>query len=408
MVLLVVKIADPLLMREINKYHVLETIRCYGRISRVEISERTLLSGTTVSAITAALIDEGLIEAIHTDPTSEVQRGRPRVLLGLIADAAYVVGIKISETQTTINLANFRGEAVATVQLPIRIARQGAEVIADLIEDAVRECIAKSGVDWARIKGIGIGVPGIVDPRSGRSHASSVFGERELPLAPLLEARMKLPVRIEKPAHLVALAESWFGYAQQLRTFAVITLDQTAGLGLWIEDDLHRGASGLGPAFGHIKVGSAGKPCECGQLDCLNAYVSVQALTEAARACLEPQFFSTPMTETHFVEALAQRAKAGDAQAMSLIAQQGEKLGLGVSHVINLFNPEKIILAIENPTFRDLIAASLKTTAEANSFRQHFSSTEIIFHTLDEQLWARGAAALMLRDVYSAPWTAAY
>ena len=83
---LVVKIADPLLMREINKYHVLETIRCFGRISRVEISERTLLSGTTVSAITAALIDEGLIEAIHTGPVPEGQRGRPRVLLDLIAE----------------------------------------------------------------------------------------------------------------------------------------------------------------------------------------------------------------------------------------------------------------------------------------------------------------------------------
>ena len=75
---MVAKIADPLLMREINKYHVLETIRCYGQISRVEISERTLLSGTTVSAITAALIEEGLIEAIHTAPATEVQRGRPR------------------------------------------------------------------------------------------------------------------------------------------------------------------------------------------------------------------------------------------------------------------------------------------------------------------------------------------
>ena len=81
-----VKIADPLLMREINKDHVLETIRCHGQISRVEISERTLLSGTTVSAITAALIEEGLIEAIHTAPTNDSQRGRPRVLLGLVAD----------------------------------------------------------------------------------------------------------------------------------------------------------------------------------------------------------------------------------------------------------------------------------------------------------------------------------
>ena len=405
---MVVKIADPLLMREINKYHVLETIRCYGQISRVEISERTLLSGTTVSAITAALMDEGLIEAIHLQPSTEGQRGRPRVLLDLIKDAAYVVGIKISETLTTTTIANFKGEAVASVQLPIRIARQSPEVIADLIEDAVRECVAKSGIDASKIKGIGIGVPGIVDPKTGRSHASSVFGERDMPIAPLLEARMKLPVRIEKPANLVALAESWFGYAQRNRSFAVVTLDQTAGLGLWIEDDLHRGAAALGPAFGHIKVGEAGRPCECGQTDCLNAYVSVPALMEEARACLEPEFFAAQITATHFVDALAQRAKAGDCKALELIERQGEKLGVGVSHIVNLFNPEKVIVAIENTTLRDLIAPSLRASAERNSFRAHHVATEVIFHTLDEQLWARGAAALMLRDIYSAPWTAAY
>ncbi|RYD63234.1 MAG: winged helix-turn-helix domain-containing protein, partial [Verrucomicrobiaceae bacterium] len=87
-------------MREINKFHVLEAIRHHGQISRVEISERTLLSGTTVSAITGALIEEGLIHAIHTPSNGETQRGRPRVLLGLVPDAAYVLGIKISESLT--------------------------------------------------------------------------------------------------------------------------------------------------------------------------------------------------------------------------------------------------------------------------------------------------------------------
>ena len=92
---MVVKIADPLLMREINKYHVLETIRCHGQISRVEISERTLLSGTTVSAITAALIDEGLIEAIHTatrnmGPAAGLEVGELRD--GFLADLLVVDG----------------------------------------------------------------------------------------------------------------------------------------------------------------------------------------------------------------------------------------------------------------------------------------------------------------------------
>ena len=75
-------------------------------------------------------------------------------------------------------------------------------------------------------------------------------------------------------------------------------------------------------------------------------------------------------------------------------------LGIGVSHIINLFNPEKVIVAIENVAFREIIAPSLRAAAERNSFRAHFAATELIFHTLDDQLWARGAAALMLRDIY--------
>ena len=139
-------------MREINKYHVLETIRCFGQISRVEISERTLLSGTTVSAITAALIDEGLIEAHpHRSRADEGQRGRPRVLLDLIPDAAYVVGIK--------HLRNAdhrrRSPTSRARRSPRRSCRSASrakrlEVIVDLIEDAVRECVAQMRASMPR------------------------------------------------------------------------------------------------------------------------------------------------------------------------------------------------------------------------------------------------------------------
>jgi transcriptional regulator of PTS gene len=251
-------------------------------------------------------------------------------------------------------------------------------------------------------------VPGIVDPRSGQSHASSVFGEREMPIAPLLEKRMGMPVKIEKPAHLVALAESWFGYAQRNRSFAVVTVDQTAGLGLWHEDDLLRGASALGPAFGHIKVGNDERRCECGQKGCLNAYVSAVALREEAASVLSAEFFATATAGNNFIGALADAANRGNAEAMALLKRQGEMLGIGVSHIVNLFNPEKVIVAIENVAFREIIAPSLCAAAERNSFKAHFAATELIFHTLDDQLWARGAAALMLRDIYRTPWNTSY
>ena len=404
---MVVKIADPLLMREINKFHVLETIRHHGQISRVEISERTLLSGTTVSAITGGLIEEGLIHAIHTQPNGE-QRGRPRVLLGLVPDAAYVLGIKISEAMTTVTLVDFTGEPVSSAQLPIRLARQPAEVIADLIEDALDDCVNKSGIDRSRIKGIGIGVPGLVDPRSGRSYASSVFGEREIPIGSMLSERTGLPVRLEKPANLLALAESWFGHAQREKSFAVVALDQTASLGLWLESDLHRGASTLGPTFGHIKVGGEGVACECGQMDCLNAHVGIGALRREANKRLGADFLETPQARADLMSALAEAADAGSADAMGLIERHGHKMGLGISHIVNLINPEKIIVTLEARRYCELMEPSLREAVAANSFRAHLAATQIIFHEMDDQLWARGAAALMLRDVYRAPWTSTY
>jgi transcriptional regulator of PTS gene len=403
-----VKIADPFLMREINKFHVLEAIRHHGNISRVEISERTMLSGTTVSAITGALIEEGLIQAIHSESNGETQRGRPRVLLGLVPDAAYVVGIKISEALTTVTLVDFRGEFVSSAELPIRMARQPVEVIADLIEDTIDDCVNKSGVDRSRIKGIGIGVPGLVDPRSGRSYASSVFGEREIPIGGILSERTGLPVRLEKPANLLALAESWFGHAQQEDSFAVVALDQTVSLGLWMGSDLHRGASTLGPTFGHIKVGGDDVACECGQTDCLNAYASIGAIRREATARLGADFVATPRARTDLLEAIAEAADAGDVSATALIEAHGQKLGLGLSHIVNLINPAKIIVTMEAPRYGELLAPSLQAAVAANSFRAHFAASKIIMHEMDDQLWARGAAALMLRDVYSAPWTSTY
>ena len=403
-----VKIADPLLMREINKHHVLEAIRRQGQISRVEISEQTLLSGTTVSAITGALIEEGLIRATHTQVNGDAQRGRPRVSLGLVPEAAYVIGIKISESVTTVTLVDFSGEPVASLQLPVRLARQPIEVIADLIEDAMDDCVLRAGVDRSRIRGIGIGIPGLVDPRSGRSYSSSVFGEREVPIGALLGERTGLPVKLDKPANLLALAESWFGHAQRDKSFAVVTLDHTASVGLWMDTDIHRGASSLGPTFGHLKVGSEGVVCECGQTDCLNAHVSELALRRQAAVSLGPNFADTPLARTNIRGALTEACLAGNAKARALIEMQGTKLGIGISHIINLINPEKIILALEPGTYCALVEPSLRAAAAANSFRTHFASTELVLHAMDDQLWARGAAALMLRDIYSAPWATSY
>lgn len=399
---LAVKIADPQLMREINKYHVLETIRCHSRISRVEISERTLLSGTTVSAITGALIEEGLVQAIHMKRPEDGRRGRPRVLLDLIPDAAHVIGVKISSEQITTTIANFKGEAVYSMQMPVKVASRSIDAIVDVIENSIHVCVAAHGIDRNKIKGIGIGVPDRFDLEASQKHSRSIFADDDFPLANLLEERLGLRTRMAKPADLVALAESWFGYAQNNHSFAAITIDQAVGLALWIDDDLHKGATTLGSAFGHIKTGQEGRHCRCGQRDCLDAYmeVDVTQLRKELAEAVQSEHHKSDNTTSQLITLAA----AENPWALEQIGMQGKMLGVGVSHIINLINPEKIVMVTEDDRYESVIRKFFYESVRDNSFSAHFEATEIIFHTINEQLWARGAAALMLRDIYRAPW----
>src|SRR5208283_3696361 len=124
------KTADPELMRAINRFHVMDAIRRFGPVSRVEICKLTELSPTTVSAITAALLDDGLIVPRSVGAVRDAARGRPRVMLELNPDAAFVVGVKLAPDQITVATTNFRADVLKSLTLPIRIDRQPVSVIA--------------------------------------------------------------------------------------------------------------------------------------------------------------------------------------------------------------------------------------------------------------------------------------
>ena len=129
------KTADPEMMRAINRFHVMDAIRRFGPISRVEIAEQTDLSPATISSITAHLLDSGLIIPRAMGAVRDTGRGRPRVMLELNPGAAHVVGVKLAPDQITVATTDFRADMVNLLSLPIRIDRQPAPVIADLIED---------------------------------------------------------------------------------------------------------------------------------------------------------------------------------------------------------------------------------------------------------------------------------
>jgi predicted NBD/HSP70 family sugar kinase len=394
------KTADPELMRAINRFHVMDSIRRHGPIARVEICGRTDLSPTTVSAITAALIEDGLIVARPIGDVRDATRGRPRVMLELNPEAAYVVGVKLAPDQITIAATNFRADILASLVMPIRVSRQPASVIADLVEDGVRRCVADADLALAGIAGLCVGLPGVVERVSGVCRQSTIFGERDLPFAKELSTRLNLPVSIDTDVNLITLAEHWFGEVKGLNDFLVVSIENNLGLGIMHNGELFRGAGGLSPDLGDLLV-RPNAPSE--GRNRLAAVASESAIVAEALGATEAERgdFGRAGKELDRVIELAQ---AGDQRFIGIFAAAGDALGFAIANLITLFAPPKVILGGAAVKAGALLLEPLRETAAALTPSSLAHVAEIVVHQWSDEMWARGAAAMTLRDLYGAPW----
>jgi predicted NBD/HSP70 family sugar kinase len=398
------KTADPELMRAINRFVVMDAIRRSGTISRVEISERTELSPTTVSAITAALLEDGLIIPRQVAPAPDQVRGRPRIMLELNPAAASVCGAKLAPNKITISVTNFQADVLGTVSIPIRVDRQPATVILDLVEDGVRSCIEAAGLQVEDINSLCLGVPGIVERASGICRYSPIFSERDLKLGLDLQGRLKVPTTVESDVNLITLAEQWFGHGRDLSDFLVVSIEHTIGLGIIHGGELFRGANGLSPDLGDLivspngSIGNGSRPGRLSGIASTTAILSVAA--DLARGTPQEKL----LRGTRGIEHAVSLAQAGNGGISRIFEEAGRALGIAIANLITLFAPPKVILAGAALQAGDLLLKPLRDAVQAATPETISGVTEIVVHESSDDTWARGAAALTLRDLYGASW----
>ena len=395
---------DGEFVREINRFHVLDGIRRFEPVSRTELVERTQLSRGTVSTLVGDLIAEGLVDERAADSRENASRGRPRILLRMNPNAAFVVGVKISMHQLSISVTNLRADPLAALILPIRPGRLGAEAVAAILEDGVRAAVSKAGLAMGQIRGIGVGLPGFIDSRAGVSRWSPILGPEPVAFAEMMQRRLGPPTVIQNDANLVAMAERWFGHGQDVDDFVVITLEAGVGMGLYIAGELRQGFHGLGSEFGHTKVSLAdGAPCRCGQSGCLEAYVGNYAILREAGRHGEGPSTADELEIDREMHRLAELARGGDPALRRVFERAGSVLGLGVANLINLVDPAKVILSGAGIHSADLFAPALKAAVAANSHRGVAGRCELVIREWGDDVWARGAASLILEGLYRAP-----
>ncbi|SMY10289.1 ROK family transcriptional regulator [Flavimaricola marinus] len=378
--------------RDTIRLQVLDCIRQTGEIARTDIATRVGVSPATVTAITVELLGAGLIEPVPTDAFQVgAKRGRPREALRLKANAKLIAGMKVGWEAITVLLSDFCGNVLGSIHYPIARKRLSAPDLADLIIAAKTEACAQLGMSVDDVSVMSIGLAGHIDGASGHVHWSSAMTERNVDFCELLSTRATCPVFIENDANLVAKAEHLFGEGRNCDDFIVITLEHGIGMGIMIDGALYRGARGCGAEFGHTKVTLDGALCQCGQHGCLEAYAGEYALLDGANMGGNGPYPN--------LTALTAAADRGDQAAGYILDRAGRFFAMALANLINVFDPELLILAIKDSGPHPLCQSSVLDRVNDMVIQVDAPPPRIIVHGWGDLIWAKGAAAAGIEKV---------
>ena len=333
---------DSRAMREVNRSIVLDIIRRGGRVSRTDLARRSTLTKPTVSAIVEDLLARGIVQEVGFGKTVASGGRRARLLEFNDASAAYL-GICFGVDKTTVGIADARGE--------IRMRREIATVHGDpqasvvAATELAREVCDAAGFPRDRLQAVGVTIPGMVNAETGSVALAPNLSWTDVPIRDLLVAALGVPVVVNNVTSAGAIAEGRVGVAKGIRSFVWAYVGAGVGAGIVIDGHVFSGTQGFSGEIGHCAVVDGGPVCPCGMRGCLETLVSGRAIVRAAEAALE----SGEVTCLRDVSpldaaAVASAARAGDAVGQRIFAGVGEHLGVGVSYLVNILDPQMIVL----------------------------------------------------------------
>ncbi|MFI0235379.1 ROK family protein [Streptomyces sp. NPDC016845] len=383
-------------LRRNNRATVLSKLYFDGPLSRQELGPLTALSSGSISNVVAELIADGLVEEAGS---VDSDGGRPRTLLRVAPGSGHVVGVDVGETRVRVELFDLSLRELARADAPLPVAAPDgtydAHEIVRLIAGGLTEVLAGTDVTPVSLIGVGIGVPGIVDA-SGASGAvvhGQTIGWEAVPLEAMLRAPGELPPEIplfvDNGAKTLGRAEMWFGAGRGARNAVITLIGSGVGACVIADGVPYQGSSSSAGEWGHTVLQVGGRLCRCGARGCLEAYVGAEALLERWRET--GGSWSAPDEEGALAELLA------DPGTGELLDQTAEFLGAGIADLVNLFNPERIVLAgWAGLLLGPRLIEPVRRAAAAYALRHPFAQTTVELGRLGADAVTVGAAALPL------------
>jgi predicted NBD/HSP70 family sugar kinase len=375
-------------LRRDNRSALLSSLFFEQPCSRQELSEATGLSSASVSNVVRDLIAEGIVAEAGS---IESDGGRPRALLQVNPDYGYVIGVDVGETRVRVELFDLALTEHAKADYPLDPRQHEVGLIVEKILTGLEAVLTGSAVSPAAVLGIGVGIPGIVgNGPDGLVHGQA-YGWESVPLGRLLRAGTSLPLHIGNDAKTMAQAELWFGAGRGAQSAVVCLIGSGVGASIVANGATVRGSTSSAGEWGHSTVMVGGRACRCGSLGCLEAYVGAEAILDQ---------FGSPLADGGQEAALAALIELAptSARAAEILDSTALYLGVGIADLINLFNPERIILGgWAGLLLGEHMLPAIRAAARERSLRHLFTETSIELGGLGPDAVALGAATLPIK-----------
>ncbi|MET9762452.1 ROK family transcriptional regulator [Streptomyces sp. NPDC006372] len=387
-------------IRTANRYEVLRQIIAESPTSRQELAAATGLSLATVATLVGELLDLGMITEVGFEDSAG---GRPRGLVAVNTSGGALIGVDIAETYVHVELFDLGLNVLARAEEDVRASESLPEQVVGHVATAVGSVVTQAGIEGARVLGVGVSVPGQVDRATGVSEYAPNWDWHAVPLLDLLTEHIAYPLYLDNPLRAAAVAELWFGAARGRSNAVVVNLGTGVGAGLVLGGGLHRGVSNSAGEWGHTTMVLDGRLCRCGNHGCVEAYVGARGIMMNLRELSPDSALLHPEDQTATIDALARGVAAGDPVARQVVHETARYLGAGVADLVNLFNPEIVVLsswvgiALGQPLLHEVREAVTR-----HALPRPLAATEIVLSPIPTDPVCLGAATLALEGALQA------
>lgn len=379
------------LVKQLNSAVVYSLIDQQGPISRIQIAEHSQLAPASVTKITRQLLERGLIKEVDQQASTG---GRRAISIVSEYKNFHTVGVRLGRYDATIALYDLSGKLLIDAHYPLSESSQQA--VEQKLIAAIEDFMAFNQRRIKELIAISVILPGLVNPHNGIVHYMPHIKVDNWHLVDILKAHFQLTCYVGHDIRSLALAESYFGATKDCDDSLLVRIHRGAGAGLVINKEILLNRRGNLGEIGHIQVDPLGELCHCGNFGCLETIASNQAIETRVKQRLEQGFSSSLTLEECSIHHICQAANKNDPLATEVIQHVGRQLGKAVAITINLFNPEKVVIAGDITEAEQILLPAIQSCIDTQALKGFRDNLPVVTSQLIHNS-AIGAFALTKR-----------